>query len=442
MSKAIELPSRKAPSDRLVPMSLKSNSNDLGKTASGAYQNTMLLYTMHFFFAFTARMWDMGIVLLLSTLSNNNLTLVAFAGFLTNLYVVLFMGGIGHFLDNTNRLSAAQYALSAKLITVAVAYSICAYIFYNRHEGNDPARDDNAKLYEYLLYTIPFISASANLCFSTVSTSVEKDWIVVLADGDSRWLSNTNSRMTQIDSGCNAFAPALTGLLFVQFSPSVVAMILLLSNLFSTVFLYVFMHSLYDSWESLAVRQIAPTPSTNQSSRTATANQSNARASETTSLLGKESYKQIPEGVMKGVEESTTTNYGFLTDFMNSGCAGTMIAYAFLYFTVLNFGSLMVVYLRWCNVSDAWIGAARGAGAFTGLLGATAFPYISNSIGIYRASNLSIIFQFLLVLIACGSFFFIQNGFGQYAVQVLCISVVSLTSFELYLHSINLLVLE
>lgn len=417
MSKVTELPALKGPEKVTVSIKPTKPTNELTSTTSGAYQNTTLLYTMHFFFAFTARMWDMGIVLLLSALSDNNLTLVAFAGFLTNLFVVLFMSSIGHSLDNINRLSAAKYALSAKLITIAIAYTLCAYIFYHRHEeetnGNTP---ENLQLDDYLLYTIPFISAAANLCFSTVSTSVEKDWIVVLADGDSRWLSTTNSRMTQIDSGCNAFAPALTGLLFVQFSPSVVAVILLLSNLFSTVFLYVFMHNLYNSWDSLAVRQAAPT-SSNNSAATST----RQTAGETTSLLQKEG-KKLPEGTMSVQEE------GFMSDFMKSGCAGTMIAYAFLYFTVLNFGSLMVVYLRWCNVSDAWIGAARGAGAFTGLLGATAFPYLSDYIGIYRASNLSIIFQFALVLVACASFFFIQNGIGQYAVEVLCIAVVSESS--------------
>ena len=35
----------------------------------------------------------------------------------------------------------------------------------------------------------------------------------------------------------------------------------------------------------------------------------------------------------------------FCTDFSLSVCTGTMLAYAFLYFTVLSFGSLMTVYL-------------------------------------------------------------------------------------------------
>lgn len=32
--------------------------------------------------------------------------------------------------------------------------------------------------------------------------------------------------------------------------------------------------------------------------------------------------------------------------FLSSGCAGTMVGYSVLYFTVLSFGSLMTVYLK------------------------------------------------------------------------------------------------
>lgn len=278
-------------------------------------------------------MWDMGIVLLLSELSNNNLTLVAFAGFLTSLFIVLFMGSVGHFLDQTNRLIAAQYALGVKIASIVVTFSLCAYLSSDSSDGR--------QLNIHILYFIPCISALANLSFSTVSTSVEKDWIVVLANNDSRWLSITNSRMTQIDSLCNAFAPVLTGYLFSLFSPSMVAVILLLTNSISTFCLYFFMHYLYYSWDLLAVREQNSVSSRKQ-------------ISEKTALL---SSNKSDLDLRDSLEDE-----GYFHDFLNSGCAGTMIAYAILYLTVLNFGTLMVVYLRWCHLSDVWIGAGRGAG--------------------------------------------------------------------------------
>jgi iron-regulated transporter 1 len=298
----------------------------------GPYQNSYILYIMHFCFAFTARMWDMGITFLLADLSDNNLSLVAFSGFLSSLFVVLFMPYIGHYLDETNRLSAAQLALGVKLSAIVTAYVLCGYLSLVK---------GTADFSKILLWFVPFITASANISFSTVSQSVEKDWLVVLANTDSRWLSRTNSRMTQIDSICNAFGPVLTGFLFVTVDISSAAGILLLTNAFSTLLLYIFMHSLYKSWSSLSTRntsRVLP-PSVK------------LVVQETTPLLGS-----------TRAEPPIESGKPYFDDFLRSGCAGTMISFAFLYLTVLNFGSLMTVYLRWCNVSDGWIGTARGAG--------------------------------------------------------------------------------
>ncbi|OYY06532.1 MAG: hypothetical protein B7Y70_16305, partial [Rhizobiales bacterium 35-68-8] len=40
-----------------------------------------------------------------------------------------------------------------------------------------------------------------------ITMGLEKDWVVVLSNGNSEWLSKTNSIMTQIDLACNAIAP-------------------------------------------------------------------------------------------------------------------------------------------------------------------------------------------------------------------------------------------
>ncbi|RYH14242.1 hypothetical protein EON65_33930, partial [archaeon] len=45
-----------------------------------------------------------------------------------------------------------------------------------------------------------------------------------------------------------------------------------------------------------------------------------------------------------------------LEEFAASGCALVMVAYAFLFMTVLSFGSLMTVYLRYAGMPDSHIG--------------------------------------------------------------------------------------
>eukprot|EP01034_Spumella_vulgaris_P033585 gene33585-41443_t len=94
-----------------------------------------------------------------------------------------------------------------------------------------------------------------------------------------------------------------------------------------------------------------------------------------------------------------------MADFLHSGCAGVMISYAFLFFTVLSFGSLMTVYVRWAGVTPSWIGACRGLAALTGFAGALLFPLVNSHLGLYQTAQVSILYQCLLVLVAASSFF-------------------------------------
>lgn len=163
------------------------------------FQHRYLLYAMHLFFAFTSRMWDMGIVLMIAHVTNNDLKIVALAGFMSTVSVFLFMGYVGHYLDATNRLTAAYSALTVKIVVVSIAYCVCAFL------AEEPFYSSK------FIYILPCASAIASLCFNALNQSVEKDWVVVLADKDSAWLTTTNSTMSQIDLACASFAPALTG---------------------------------------------------------------------------------------------------------------------------------------------------------------------------------------------------------------------------------------
>ena len=379
---------------RLVPgvnkRKMPSNYN-----GSSPFQSTWILYLMHFFFAFTSRMWDMGIVLLIAEITNNSLSLVALAGLCNNLFLVMFMTTLGKWLDRSNRLSAAIVALTVKLCTLSVAYFICYYV-----AGLQQA---NLPVHPGLIYSLPILSAIASLSFSTISQSVEKDWIVVLSNDDSGWLASTNSIMTQIDSGVNSFAPPITGFLFLYFRPSNAAIILLGINALSTVMLYFFMNSLYHSWPSLSADRAAAISAKDEE-----------RVQLTDDKLNKSQRSDLIE----------SNNKRFYIDFLNSGCAGAMTAYAFLYMTVLSYGSLMTVYLRWSGMSDAMVGVLRGGAAFSGLMGAVVFPFVNRSFGLYYASVISIVYQFILVAFAASSFFLFEN---HSTVWILAIAVVSRT---------------
>jgi iron-regulated transporter 1 len=128
----------------------------------------------------------------------------------------------------------------------------------------------------------------------------------------------------------------------------------------------------------------------------------------------------------KSTEPASDYKY-FFYDFIHSGCCGMMIAYSFLYLTVLSFGSLMIVYLRWvryspvthslthlltytyiqAGISDSLIGASRGVAAIVEIVGASyLYPYFTYHVGVHKAGTLAIWYQCGFVAIAAFSFSF------------------------------------
>lgn len=360
------------------------------------------LYIMHLSFSLVSRMWDMGIVLFIAHITNNSLTLVAISGFLSSLSIFLFMPRIGKYLDTTDRMIAAKMALSVKIIVLSTAYVVCAYILNSNSSSN-------------LVYILPLCCALASLSFSTINQSIEKDWLVVLSCGNSQWLANTNSVMSQIDLGCNSVGPVITGVLMSSFALTTCAIIFLLSNAIITGLLLMFMQDLYSAWPELASR-FASTPAVVATPVTTTAD-----------------YTPISDSEFETDDQRKVSSSSCLDrcsrwlpcihDFVHSGCFSVMVSYAFLYFTVLSFGSLMTVYIRWCGLSDHWIGVARGAASLTGFLGASIFPALNARLGLQTTGNLAIWYQFSLVFIAASSFFWLDRHSSMIVVVVATVSL-------------------
>eukprot|EP00981_Chlorochromonas_danica_P008891 scaffold2338_cov184-Ochromonas_danica.AAC.2 len=364
-----------------------------------------LLYVMHFCFAFTSRMWDMGIALLIAHLTHNNLAIVAMSSLLSNIAIFFLMGSIGRLLDRTNRLTAGIVAVSVKILAVSSAYALGIVI---ADEGNYDG--DHLPL---LVYALPCLVAVAYLSFSTITQSVEKDWIVVLSDGQSDWLTSTNSVMSQIDLICASLAPAAAGMLFSSFSLAVTAGILLLTSLTTAIGWVTLLRYLYQAYPALAIRE--ERRDSQKSYRYQAIQQEDGDQTSLNNTAEKTNKKQT-------TLLHTCISYLSLEDFMECSCAWVMISYAFLFCTVLSFGSLMTVYLRFAGMADVTIGFFRGTNALMGLLGASLFPFLSKQLGLWNSSQLAISYQFSFIFLAGLAFLFLQqqaNGTIYFATAVL-----------------------
>ncbi len=345
------------------------------------YQKNQL-YFMHFSFAFTSRMWDMAIILLIAELTNNSLKITAMSGLMSSALSLIMMPKIGIWLDKVDRLQAVKSTLFYKFTSISIAYLLCAYL---SHQSGLAAAGSSLRM--ILFYLLPVFYAVASVSFATITQQIETDWLVVLANKDENWLRDTNAFLSQIDLGCKAAAPAFTGLLFAKFTQSNVSLLLVAVNTVVTVMLYNLLSGLYHKFPNLAQKQVekkAPKRDDNSAKK-----------------------PEVENVVLGGKEWDAESLMGtFLSSFKSfatSGCAGVMIAYSFLYLTVLSFGSLMTVYLRSTGMSQSLIGTLKGVAALTEFCGAALFPFFSRKYGDWKTGYFAIWYQFTFVLLAASS---------------------------------------
>ena len=411
---------------------IHNNQKDMPSTLKEKhpYDNVRILYTMHMFFAFVSRMWEIGIVLLVAALTNNSLFIVALSGLMSSSSLFLFAPSLGGWFDEQDRLYAMKIALTVKVISVTTGYLLCAHML-------GPS-DQDTNAYGLEIYAVPIVCALANLSFAMVTMSVEKDWVVVLSGGDREWLSSTNSMMTQIDLACNAVAPAVTGVLFSFCSYRMVALVLLGLNAATAAGLYLYLRRLYESWPALTRK--VPVDNTVAGDDEGVS----AEPLETLDLHadGVSSPPSSP-AALASLEEGNRVlskkgdaERGISTSapsFVRSSVAGTMISYSFLYFTVLSFSPLMLVFLRWSGLPDHWVGAARGISAIAGFLGAFLFPYARSVFGVVVAGQIFIWYQACLVTVAALSILLCKDAVIAVKIMVICVlaSRVGLWAFDL-----------
>jgi len=392
-SKATSLTSLSLSASTIMSNNDKQQYHQLGQN----YQ----LYFMHFCFAFTSRMWDMAITLLIAELTNNSLKLVAMAGLMSSALTLVAMPKIGNWLDKVNRLKAAKITLFYKLTSVSLAYILCAYL----NQTTGVVSTINSKLKILLFYLLPVLYSIAGVSFASITQQIETDWLVVLANKDENWLRSTNAFMSQIDLGCKALAPAITGLLFAKYSQSKVSIMLVGFSTLVTILFYQFINGLYSKFPNLAKKESDISVSNKDNSK----NQTNDN-NENVVFLGKEWDTNKTIGKLLNA----------LKHFSTSGCAGLMVSYSFLYLTVLSFGSLMTVYLRSTGMSQYWIGTFKGLAALTEFTGAALFPYFSTKFGDWKTGYFSIWYQFTFVLIAASSMLLIPLNTSN---RIIAISV-------------------
>ena len=252
---------------------------------------------------------------------------------------------MGNWIDRNPRLLAAQVFLSTQNISVALCCTILGVFFW------DSLYDDWDDWVSYMVSAIVIIVATvANLSAVGSKIVVEKDWIVVIADGDNNRLANINAVFRTVDLTCLVLSPMVAGLLFDFVGISFTAALIAGWNIVSVCVECYMLVLIYKQYPGLSHKP--------------------AEREET--KVGKTIKQNLSQTVQ-------CWKIYWRHDVRNAG-----FSLACLHMTVLGFDNITYGYLLEQCVRESILGSLVGISAIVGVTASVSFPFLRRSVNVTR----------------------------------------------------------
>jgi solute carrier family 40 (iron-regulated transporter), member 1 len=371
----------------------KKVSENLGSQESHAGTSSVLMCCVYFFAAWGDRMWEFSSVVFLLNLFPDTLLPPSLFGLIETIAGILGSSSIGAFIDRSNRLTAVRASIVGQNITIFGA-SILYYFALVSDWGTGT------------LWGV-FAALATCACFAKWSSSlnkisIHKDWVVVMCGGDSALQSKVNANMRRVDLFCSILSPLAIGVIATTSSAAIACLFIA-----GWSFVSLFVEFYLSAWV----------------------------------------YKKIPKMAIKvskqvNAEEKAddrapvapTTISSVLRTYIAHPVFLASLGYCFLYVSVLNFGGIMVAFLKAKGLSDAWLAAGRGIAAWAGIVGTFATPPLIEKKGLYWAGSLFSVLQTMCLSPLAVAFFVMDLNSTLFMVVLficICSSRVGLWGFDL-----------
>ncbi|XP_064456286.1 solute carrier family 40 member 1-like [Ornithodoros turicata] len=329
------------------------------------WRKSTKLYVSRALSSWGDNMWSFAVGLFYVKLYPDSLRLAAIYGFTACIAIILLGAPIGRWVDKTPRLRAAKYSLAFQNCTVVLcAVFICVVLMIDDRQRSAQSKWLEA-VTQVLVVTMAVLSRLGSLANIIC---VEKDWLAVLAGGDTRKLSVLNAMVRRIDMVSKLLAPLLVGQV-MSLSPIMGAIFLACWNIISVYIEYKLLHDLYIAVPVLALK-----------------------------------FRQRNKAISTAVPATTTARVrakasdylgGWLV-YLKHEVLLAGLSLAFTYMTVLMFDSITVGYICSQGVSESTVGIMSAVTGCVGILGTVAYPYMSSRVGLEKTG----LYGFCLLL-AC-----------------------------------------
>ncbi|KAF2794147.1 hypothetical protein K505DRAFT_324959 [Melanomma pulvis-pyrius CBS 109.77] len=342
------------------------------------------LYFSHTLSTWNARTFEFGAVIFLATIFPGTLFYTSLYALCRSAAAAILSSWVGGVVDRTHRLTLVRHSIIWARCSVAIS---CLLLLALLQGGTS------------VLVTLACFAASIvlacieKLAFIGNTISVERDWLIVVADSLSLERQDLNSSMRRIDLVCKLIAPL--GISLVDaYSTKLAIWVVLCQNLISAMFEYFAIARVFFAVAELALGK-------------------------GTRTLGTESIPEDEDEIGAGVDSSPHSNLSFSVrgcfafildylrpwkDYVQNPAFLASFSLSLLYLTVLSFGSQMTTYLLTLKFTSVHISVLRLAAVALELSATCAAPLLMRKIGPVRSGLWFINEQLIAVALAVGLF--------------------------------------
>lgn len=189
------------------------------------------LYISHFLSTWNSRLFEAGVVYFLASIFPNDLLPISIYALTRNAAAIALTVPVGTWIDTANRLTIVRTSIVGQRIAVVGSCAIFSVLL------ETSVKDERAV--NGLFACTVVLACVEKLCAVMNLVSIERDWVVVITEGDEPARRIMNARMRRIDLICKLVGP-LTISLVAAGSVPIAAYTTLAMNLASVVLEYVF----------------------------------------------------------------------------------------------------------------------------------------------------------------------------------------------------------
>ncbi|KAK3314281.1 Ferroporti-1 [Apodospora peruviana] len=342
----------------------------------------LLLYTSHFLSTWNSRLFEFASVLFLAMIFPNTLLPMSVYALVRSGAAILFSQPVGSWIDHGDRLTVVRVSIVGQRVAVALSCGL----FWALEER----KSDMTESVQKALFALTVVLACVEKLSSVMNlVSVERDWVVVITEGNENARRDLNARMRRIDLLCKLLGPlAISTIAMVS---TVVAILATLGmNLAAVALEYIFIAKVYAMVPRLKRNESGP--------------------AETATSEGAEDPAEPPSHSRRLRNGLTVTASHFLPVsslpfYLKHPAFLPSFSLALLYLTVLSFSGQMITYLISVGYSSLYVGIARTVSTVCELSATWIAPRLMRRIGEVRGGIWSLTWQMGWLAAAVAWFF-------------------------------------